>query len=65
MMRRGVMGTLIKIILGYNTPFWRTAGYSGELVCYGGDPLLQPVNLVYDACGHDVYFKNVLSFYNN
>eukprot|EP00026_Physarum_polycephalum_P006921 Phypoly_transcript_06974.p1 GENE.Phypoly_transcript_06974~~Phypoly_transcript_06974.p1 ORF type:complete len:488 (+),score=97.89 Phypoly_transcript_06974:126-1589(+) len=50
MMRRGVMGTLIKIVLGYSTPFWRNAGFSGELVCYGADPLTQPVNLAYDAC---------------
>ena len=45
---------LIKIILGYSLPFWRKAGMSGELVCYGGDPLTQPVGLAYDACGYDI-----------
>jgi len=54
MMRRGVMGTLIKVVLGYSSPFWRKKGFSGELVCYGGDPLAQPVNLAYDACGWEV-----------
>jgi hypothetical protein len=50
------MGSLIKIILGYSSPFWRNTGFSGELVCCGGDPLTQPVNLAYDACtvGYEV-----------
>jgi hypothetical protein len=48
------MGSLIKVILVYSSPVWRKAGFSGELVCYGGYPLTQPVNLVYDACGYEV-----------
>ncbi|RUS75174.1 hypothetical protein EGW08_017055 [Elysia chlorotica] len=48
------MGSLTKIILTYETAFWREAGLSGEIVSNGGGPVLTscpkgPVCLSYDA----------------
>lgn len=50
-MERGTVGSYFKCVLFYTTPFWRQKNYSGQLVCYGGDPQTQPVCVAYDACG--------------
>ena len=42
------MGSVIKYIAVYEKPFWREAGYSGELVTDGG-----PVGLAFDDSSHD------------
>ena len=39
------MGRAIKCFVGYNRPFWREAGFSGEAISDGG-----PVRGVFDAC---------------
>ncbi|GFN78483.1 amine oxidase [Plakobranchus ocellatus] len=49
------MGSLTKVILTYETAFWRDAGLSGEIVSNGGDSVLSncprgPLCLSYDAC---------------
>ncbi|GFR64874.1 amine oxidase [Elysia marginata] len=48
------MGSLTKVILTYETAFWRDAGLSGEVVSNGGGPVLTlcptgPICLTYDA----------------
>jgi len=39
------MGCVIKFLIVYNRPFWRHAGYSGELVSDIG-----PCAIAYDKC---------------
>ena len=42
------MGSAIKVIALYDRPFWREAGYSGEIVSSDG-----PLSVVYDDCARD------------
>lgn len=46
--QRMPMGSVIKYIATYEKPFWREAGYSGELVTDGG-----AVGLAFDDSSHD------------
>ncbi|MDQ1249295.1 MAG: monoamine oxidase [Actinomycetota bacterium] len=48
MMQRIPMGGTIKFHALYDVPFWREAGFSGEMVCTSG-----PVSVVFDNCSHD------------
>jgi monoamine oxidase len=45
--QRNLMGSVIKWVVLYETPFWRQAGFSGEVVC---DCTEGPVFNVYDDC---------------
>jgi monoamine oxidase len=42
------MGSVIKLLVAYPKPFWRDAGYSGEVVSDAG-----PFSPVFDACAPD------------
>ena len=42
------MGATMKCIALYERPFWRAAGFSGEVVCDG-----LPISVVFDDCTHD------------
>jgi len=42
------MGATMKCIAVYERPFWRTAGFSGEVVCDG-----LPITVVFDDCTAD------------
>lgn len=46
------MGSITKVVIKYETPFWRDAGYSGAIISDIG-----PVILCYDACNQN---KNAL-----
>lgn len=46
--QRMPMGSVIKCVAMYNTPFWRTAGYSGEAIADRG-----AVKLVFDDSSRD------------
>jgi monoamine oxidase len=43
--RRMRMGKVTKVVLVYETPFWREAGYSGKISCD-----VPPIYLCYDFC---------------
>ncbi|KAK7112509.1 probable flavin-containing monoamine oxidase A [Littorina saxatilis] len=56
--RTMVLGSYVKIILTFQEAFWRTAGYSGEVVTNGGMTAVPncsagPLCIVYDACLHN------------
>jgi len=42
------MGSVIKVIVIYHTPFWREGGYSGEAISSTG-----PISICYDDTSHD------------
>ena len=45
------MGCIIKVIVVYAAPFWRTAGWSGEVIVdVESDPLGGPAFNIFDAC---------------
>jgi len=46
--QRVPMGSTVKCLVTYDEPFWRAAGFSGEVVCTGG-----PVTVWFDNCSHD------------
>ncbi len=46
--RRMPMGSTIKVLALYESPFWRSAGLSGEAVCDG-----KPLSVVFDNCVPD------------
>jgi monoamine oxidase len=46
--QRFAMGATVKVIVTYDRPFWREAGYSGEVVSADG-----PLSIVYDNTSHD------------
>jgi monoamine oxidase len=46
--QRMPMGSVIKYVAAYKQPFWRQAGFSGEIVTDGG-----PVGLAFDDSSHD------------
>lgn len=46
--QRMPMGSVIKYVIAYDTPFWRQAGFSGEIVSDRG-----PIGLAFDATSHD------------
>lgn len=50
------MGNIVKYIITYSKPFWRTAGFSGEIVTDGQNPVstvdnvtVGPIDIVMDA----------------
>ncbi|XP_076441563.1 putative flavin-containing monoamine oxidase A [Babylonia areolata] len=58
MYRRMAWGNIVKIIVTYQEAFWRTDGFSGEVVSNGGMTTIPncssgPVNIVADACLHN------------
>ena len=46
--QRFAMGAAVKVIVTYEHPFWREAGFSGEVVSSDG-----PLSVVYDSTSHD------------
>jgi len=46
--QRFSMGAAVKVIVTYEHPFWREAGFSGEVVSSDG-----PLSVVYDNSAHD------------
>lgn len=48
LVQRMPMGSVIKVILVYPTPFWREAGLSGEMVCDEG-----PLRMTFDSTPPD------------
>lgn len=46
--QRFAMGAAVKVIVTYEHPFWRKAGFSGEVVSSDG-----PLSVVYDSTSHD------------
>lgn len=48
LLQRIPMGGTIKFHALYEAPFWREAGFSGEMVCTSG-----PVSVIFDNCSHD------------
>jgi monoamine oxidase len=46
--QRFAMGAAVKVIVTYEHPFWREAGFSGEVVSSDG-----PMSVVYDSSSHD------------
>lgn len=46
--QRFAMGAAVKVIVTYEHPFWREAGFSGEVVSSDG-----PLSVIYDSTSHD------------
>jgi monoamine oxidase len=55
--QRMAMGATIKVLVDYPYPFWREAGFSGEVVCDGG-----PISVVYDNSAPDRSRFGLLAF---
>ncbi|MEZ4384585.1 MAG: FAD-dependent oxidoreductase [Nannocystaceae bacterium] len=51
------MGSVIKCVAAYARPFWREAGYSGEVVSTGA-----PLRMVFDDCSPDGGFAALVGF---
>jgi monoamine oxidase len=51
------MGSTVKVIATYDTPFWREAGLSGEVVCDRG-----PFSIIYDNSPHDLRCGALVGF---
>lgn len=49
LLQRAPMGSTVKLLLTYQRPFWRTRGFSGEVVCTSG----APITAVFDNTSHD------------
>ncbi|RKH85122.1 FAD-dependent oxidoreductase [Corallococcus sp. AB045] len=52
------MGSVIKVVATYATPFWREAGLSGEAVSDAG-----PVRLCFDDCGPHGHHPALVGFF--
>ncbi|KAN0043187.1 hypothetical protein ACTA71_010827 [Dictyostelium dimigraforme] len=52
-----IMGNAIKIIIEYETTFWREKGYNGKCMSYDG-----PILISYDNCTNDLKFKSIIGF---
>jgi monoamine oxidase len=50
LMRDSAMGCIIKCIAVYETPFWREAGFSGEVIADTSDEQVGPVFNAFDNC---------------
>lgn len=57
LLQRFPMGATVKVFCGYDRPFWRDGGYSGEALSDG-----QPISVVYDNTSHDGAQAALLSF---
>jgi monoamine oxidase len=55
--QRMPMGSVIKCIAVYKSPFWRKAGFSGEFVSDRG-----PIRLCFDECSHDASQAALVGF---
>ena len=51
------MGSVIKCVAAYARPFWREAGYSGEVVSTGA-----PLRMVFDDCSPDGELAALVGF---
>jgi monoamine oxidase len=50
LLREATMGCIIKSTILYRTAFWRSAGFSGEVICDTTTSISGPAFNVYDAC---------------
>jgi monoamine oxidase len=57
LLQRYPMGSTVKVLVGYDAPFWREQGFSGEVVCCDG-----PLSLVFDNTSHDGATPCLMSF---
>lgn len=55
--QRMFMGQTVKCLAVYARPFWREAGFSGEVVCTGG-----PLDVIFDNTSHDGAQPALLGF---
>lgn len=49
LVQRAPMGSTVKLLITYERPFWRTRGFSGEVVCTSG----APITAVFDNTSYD------------
>ncbi|OZJ03207.1 hypothetical protein BZG36_04537 [Bifiguratus adelaidae] len=59
---KSFMGSVVKVILQYETAFWRDNGYSGEAFIYDGYEELAPVTMFVDGCSGDMKIKALIGF---
>ncbi len=57
LLQRWPMGATIKCLVRYARPFWRAAGWSGEVVSDG-----DPISVTYDNCSHDGRISALVCF---
>eukprot|EP01102_Stenamoeba_stenopodia_P014172 TRINITY_DN4680_c0_g1_i1.p2 TRINITY_DN4680_c0_g1~~TRINITY_DN4680_c0_g1_i1.p2 ORF type:complete len:191 (-),score=45.32 TRINITY_DN4680_c0_g1_i1:408-980(-) len=60
--QRLFMGCYMKCLVFYPTSFWRTEGYSGEIVCYSKDFDENPISFAYDATNSDMTVNALCAF---
>jgi monoamine oxidase len=58
LLQRNAMGAIVKLIIAYETPFWRERGLSGEAVSTRGGPIA----VTFDNCSHDLRQPSLLAF---
>lgn len=57
LVQRAAMGAIVKLVLAYDRPFWRSNGMSGEVVSLRG-----PLAVVFDDCSHDLAQPALVGF---